>query len=318
MFEPVNSWSLPAHLYMVSGWSATCRRALDPSSCTSDAAWPADLDGLPLAAQSHEVNALSGGLMTEVSQDPGDAQGSKQAPDYAWTDLTNLLHKYGVSWRYYVEKGTQPDCANGQISCVELAQNNNTPEIWNPLPEFVDVHQNHQVGNVVDGSEFFTDVSSNRLPSVSWVIPNGADSEHPPSSVTDGQAHVTSVIDTIMRSPVWSSTAIFLSWDDWGGFYDHVPPPRVDVEGYGIRVPALVISPFARRGYIDHQQLSFDAYLKFIEDDFLGGARLDPKTDGRPDPRPDVREKNPQLGNLVADFNFSQAPRAPMILPSNP
>ena len=84
-----------------------------------------------------------------------------------------------------------------------------------------------------------------------------------------------------MRSPDWSSTAIFLAWDDWGGFYDHVAPPRVDENGYGLRVPGLVISPYARRGYIDHQTLSFDAYVKFIEDDFLGGRAARPE-DRRP------------------------------------
>jgi phospholipase C len=121
-----------------------------------------------------------------------------------------------------------------------------------------------------------------------------------------------------MRGPEWKSTAIFLSWDDWGGFYDHVIPPRVDENGYGLRVPGLVISPYARRGFIDHQTLSFDAYAKFIEDDFLGGRRLDPKTDGRPDPRPDVRERAKILGNLVKDFDFKQKPRRPLILSPHP
>ena len=83
-------------------------------------------------------------------------------------------------------------------------------------------------------------------------------------------------------------------------------------------MPGIVISPYARKGYIDHQTLSFDAYLKFIEDDFLGSRRLDPKTDGRPDPRPDVREALPQLGNLTKDFNFQQPPRPPLVLPVNP
>jgi phospholipase C len=133
-----------------------------------------------------------------------------------------------------------------------------------------------------------------------------------------GQAYVTALINAAMKSPDWSSTAIFLSWDDWGGFYDHVKPPMVDVNGYGLQVPGIVISPYARKGFIDHQVLSTDAYLKFIEDDFLGAARLDPRTDGRPDPRPDVRENASILGDLAAEFDFSQRPRPPFLLPTNP
>ena len=121
-----------------------------------------------------------------------------------------------------------------------------------------------------------------------------------------------------MRSPDWSSTAIFLTWDDWGGFYDHVVPPVVDRNGFGLRVPGMVISPYAKQSHIDHQILSQDAYNKFIEDDFLGGQRLDPRTDGRPDPRPDVRETNPLVGDLKRDFDFSQRPRQPLILPTRP
>jgi phospholipase C len=121
-----------------------------------------------------------------------------------------------------------------------------------------------------------------------------------------------------MRSRAWRSTAIFLSWDDWGGFYDHVTPPTVDGQGYGLRVPALVISPYAKQGYIDHQTLSQDAYLKFIEDDFLHGERIDPQTDGRPDPRPNVRENLAILGNLANDFDFNQKPGPRLILPLRP
>src|SRR5207302_9176812 len=142
-----------------------------------------------------------------------------------------------------------------------------------------------------------------------WVVPSQGVSEHPPASIKRGQAYVTTLINAIMRSPCWPSTAIFVSWDDWGGCYDHVVPPTVDENGYGLRVPGLVISPYARRGLVDQQTLSFDAYVKFVEDDFLKGRRLDPRTDGRPDPRPDVRERAPQLGNLVRDFDFSRKPR---------
>jgi phospholipase C len=121
-----------------------------------------------------------------------------------------------------------------------------------------------------------------------------------------------------MQGPDWDSTAIFLTWDDWGGFYDHVEPPRVDENGYGMRVPGLLMSPYAKEGYIDHQTLTFDAYLKFIEDRFLGGQRLDPKTDGRPDSRPTVREDVPILGDLRREFDFNQPPRPPLILDPRP
>ena len=130
-------------------------------------------------------------------------------------------------------------------------------------------------------------------------MPENSVSEHPPAKISVGQSYVTTLINAAMQGPDWDSTAIFLSWDDWGGFYDHVVPPKVDENGYGLRVPGLVISPYAKKGYIDHQTLSFDAYLKFIEDVFLNGQRIDPRTDGRPDPRPDVRENAPQLGNLM-------------------
>ena len=293
MFQPDLSWSLPAHLYMVSGWSAKCSVAGNPMSCRSAVQAP----GSP----------------------PGDPQNTTGAtPDYAWTDLTYLLHKAHVSWRYYVAKGSQPDCADNAMFCAPVPQKAATPGIWNPLPYFDTVRQDGQLQNVAPLQSFFRAARTGKLPAVSWITPAQAVSEHPPALITRGQAYVTSLVDAVMRSKDWSSTAIFLSWDDWGGFYDHVAPPRVDAQGYGLRVPGLVISPYARRGFVDHQVLSHDAYLKFIEDDFLGGARLDPRTDGRPDPRPDVRESAPILGNLARDFDFTQEPRPPLILPLHP
>jgi len=136
--------------------------------------------------------------------------------------------------------------------------------------------------------------------------------------VSDGQGYTTGLINAIMQGRNWNSTAIFLTWDDWGGFYDHVTPPSVDQNGYGLHVPGMVISPYAKQGLIDHQTLSFDGYLKFIEDDFLGGQRIDPANDGRPDLRPTVRENVPILGDLSQDFDFTQPPRPPLILPPNP
>jgi phospholipase C len=240
-------------------------------------------------------------------------------PDYAWTDLTYLMYKSNVSWKYYVADGTQPDCEDDTaMTCTPLPQHAGTPEIWNPLPYFDTVNQDKQLGNIQPLTNLYTDAKNGTLPAVSWIAPNGQNSEHPPALVSTGQSYVTNLINTIMQGPDWSSSAIFLAWDDWGGFYDHVVPPTVDQNGYGLRVPGLVISPYAKKGYIDHQTLSFDAFVKFIEDDFLGGQRLDPKTDGRPDPRPDVRENASILGNLLSDFDFTQSPRPPLILPTNP
>jgi phospholipase C len=235
-------------------------------------------------------------------------------PDYAWTDLTWLLHAQGVSWGYYVTKGTEPDCRDDTASCTSRDQVYRTPGIWNPLPSFDDVRADGQIANVQDTSNFLRQARAGTLPAVSWVVPSGEVSEHPPSSIVAGQAFVTNLVNAVMKGPDWSSSAIFLAWDDWGGFYDHVVPPQVDGVGYGLRVPGIVISPYARTGYVDHQTLSFDAYLKFIEDDFLGGARLDPATDGRPDSRPSVRERAAILGDLTQEFDFNQPPRPPVVL----
>ena len=223
-----------------------------------------------------------------------------------------------MSWRYYVANGSQPDCTNNQMFCGHVPQGASTPSIWNPLPRFDTVQQDHQLGNIQPLNNFYSAARKGTLPAVTWITPSQSVSEHPPGLVTAGQTWVTRQINTIMSGPDWKSTAIFLAWDDWGGFYDHVKPPVVDGEGYGIRVPALVISPYARQGYIDHQVLSSDAYLKFIENDFLHGQRLDPHTDGRPDSRPNVRENVKILGNLARDFDFTQKPRPPLLLPLHP
>jgi phospholipase C len=316
MFEPNLGWSLPAHLYMVSAWSASCASATDPASCHTNLDFP-DTEGIMgNGIDQAAPGAALTGLLTV--NDADDAAATTQPRDYAWTDITYLLHRDHVSWRYYLSQGTEPDCASGAMTCTPVPQNVKTPEIWNPLPDFTTVQQDNQIGNIQPDTNFFRDAYAGRLPAVSWLIPSGDNSEHAPGRVSTGQDHVTRAIDAIMSGRDWSSTAIFLAWDDWGGFYDHVKPPVVDGQGYGLRVPGLVISPYARRGYVDHQQLSFDAYLKFIEDDFLGGARLDPATDGRPDPRPSVRELAPGLGDLVKDFNFRQRPRRPLLLPRIP
>ncbi len=274
MYEPVTDFSGPAHQWMVSGWSAQCPDLTNPMSCT-DKGWSDNKDG-------------SG------ATDCDDVANGCTLPDFAWTDLTYLLYKNNISWAYYWGAGS--------------------PELWHPLQDFQTVHNDNQLGNLQDVSNFTIAAQNGTLPQVSWVTPTFANSDHPSALVSASQAYVTSTINAVMTGPDWNSTAIFLAWDDWGGFYDHVNPPVLDSRGLAFRVPAMVISPFAKQGYIDHQTLSFDSYNKFIEDDFLGGARIDPATDGRPDSRTVVRENSTALGDLTQDFDFTQAPRRPMLL----
>ncbi len=299
MFEAVNSWSRPDHEFLMSAWAAKCHNQ-SPMSCVNN------------PAGNYGVGQIEQAVRDELTT-------GKTSIDLAWTDITWLLYLHHVSWGYYVQDGWQPDCANDSaVSCAPVRQSWNTPGIWNPLPLFTDVQKDGQLSNIQPLGNFLAAAKTGTLPAVSWVVPSSDVSDHPPASVHMGQAYVTALINAVMEGPDWNSTAIFLGWDDWGGFYDNVVPPTVDINGYGMRVPSLTISPYAREGYIDRQTLSQDAYLKFIEDDFLGGARLNPATDGRPDPRPDVREEAAALGNLIADFNFNQEPRKPLLLPTNP
>jgi len=287
MFGPTDGWTLPAHLSLVSGWSAACSDPADPMSCASN------------------VDLTADGQRWEYGEEPV----------YAWTDITWLLDRDGVSWGYFVAPGTCsfPPCP------VEASRERKTPAAKNPLPGFTDARATVR-DNILDHDDFKRAAMQGTLPSVSWVVPGNDVSEHPQSSrgIDAGMAHVTRLVNTVMRSPLWETSAIFVTWDDWGGFYDHVFPPAVDENGYGLRVPGLVISPYARHGYIDHQTLTFDAYLKLIEDRFLGGQRLDPATDGRPDSRTVVREDLEILGDLSLAFNFGQGPRRPLVLDPTP
>ena len=282
MFESNASWSLPAHLFEVSEWSARCSgRGRSPpaaSTMTTSAATRRSRSrcSAPSASRAagklrkllrsrtattqevraRSLGALRGGLPGEprrrqpaVNLDgsavprPGESTVSTSPRatrfheistgyNYAWTDITYLLHKDGVSWGYFITPGSQPDCDGGNANwCTPTPISVGTPDIWNPLPSFTDVRQDGQLGNIQDVTHFLADARAGTLPAVSWVVPDQAHSEHPPANIAAGQAYVTNLINTVMRGPrVGSSTAIFLVWTDWGGFYDHVPPPRVDRE----------------------------------------------------------------------------------------
>ena len=193
-----------------------------------------------------------------------------------------------------------------------------TPGIWNPLPCFDTVSEDDQLGNVAPFDRSSTDAHTGKLPAVSWVAPAQAVSEHPPALVSAGQAYVTSVDQRDHAQPglevdgdlprVGRLGRLLRPRHAAGGGRERLRPARAGTRDQPVRA-ARLHRP---------QTLSFDAYLKFIEDDFLGGARLDPTTDGRPDPRPTVRENVEILGNLVKDFDFAQKPRRPLLLPLHP
>jgi phospholipase C len=289
MFAPVDSWTLPSHLYLVSAWSANCPDPTDAMSCRSEVVWP----GREQANPDTRTWAPEAG----------------EPLPYVWGDITWLLYKEGVSWAYFVGPGScvAAPCPSGSAEV--------TKPILNPLAGFTSVSATGQLDNIRPHHEFFDAAATGTLPSVSWVVPTMGNSEHPPDDIRKGQAWVTKLVNAVMNGPEeqWLHTAIFITWDDWGGFYDHVAPPIVDESGWGIRVPEIMISPWAKRG-VSHQTLSFDAYLKLIEDRFLDGARIDPKVDGWPDARPTVREEVSILGDLAKDFDFSQEPIPPLIL----
>lgn len=161
-----------------------------------------------------------------------------------------------VPWRVYVGK-YKPQLTYLGGPSSQLAR---VPILG--MPTFV--NDAGRFANVVDSSHVYDDARNNRLPAVSYIYPGG-DSERAPGSVETGQARVGAMINAIQRSPAWSDTAIVLTWSDWGGYYDHVAPPLRDAAGDGFRVPAIIISPYARQHFIDHTSADLTSILSLIE-----------------------------------------------------
>jgi phospholipase C len=302
LFQGVRSWSYPAHLDLTSEWSAQCKRPHNAMSCLTSPQ--------PVAPMAGRKISLP------------------------WANLFQLLDLHQITWKYYVATGGQPDCDDDEMSCVPEHQGPGIGSGWNPVALYGSVQsagQPYLAQHNPALAQFFTDLAAGSLPQVSWIVPAAGSAEHPPDRITTGMEYVTGLVNAVMQSSAWPNTAIFITWDDWGGFYDHVVPPNVDVnktaypiQGFGIRVPGIMISPYARQGSIDSSVLSFDSYATFIEDVFTGSARLDPAQLGIPDKRPDIRDEltsvtfpdgtTAPVGNLLDEFDFSKQPLAPLIL----
>jgi phospholipase C len=217
-----------------------------------------------------------------------------------YPDLVTIfdrLEEKGISWKFYVQNY---DPYITYRTAHEILGNRSSQVIWVPLlniPRFLD---NPELSShIVDLSEYYTDLENGTLPAVAYIVPSGA-SEHPPGSVRSGQKFVKALIQSLMRSSVWESSAFLLVYDDWGGWYDHVSPPQVDEFGYGFRVPAILVSSYARRGHIDSTVLDFTSVLKFIEENW----NLEP-----------VAERDAKANNFLSAFDFTQPAREPIFIP---
>ena len=266
-FSSAQGPSFPNHLYAIAAQSGG---AHDNPRRT----------GAFRSSNTFGCDAPAGQTVTVV-----DSEGKTRQvrPCFEFQTEGDLLNNAGIDWAYYAADPTQLGYIWSAYSAIGHIRN--TPQ-W----------QRH----VLPVDRVIADIGRNRLPPVTWIAPRYEVSEHPQYNFCLGENWSTQVIDAIMRSPMWKSTAIFVTWDDYGGFYDHVAPPQVDAFGFGIRVPLLVISPYAQRGKIDHHLGEFSSVLRFIEDNWHLRR---------------LTARDRAAKNLSYDFDFTQKPRRPDPLP---
>jgi phospholipase C len=253
--------SFPNHLYTVGAQSGSAIN--NPSK--SQGRWGCD------SPADSRVQTLD---------DDGDIV--TQYPCFNFETLADRLRKEHISWKYYAPNLGQ----SGYIwSALDAIRHIRLTDPWHK--------------HVVPTAEFAVDARAGKLPAVSWVVMNGDVSEHPPASVCVGENWTVEQLNALMQGPDWRSTVVFLTWDDFGGFYDHVPPPKVDNFGFGPRVPLLIISPWVKPGHVEHTVLEFSSVLKFIEKRF----DLEPLT---------TRDRD--SNSLLDAFDFDQRSLAPLIL----
>lgn len=260
MFESMYSGSFPNHLWTIAAQSAGAFGSPDGHQ-----SWGCD------AAPTTTVQVM-------------DAEDnlSNVFPCFDVPTLADEMQAAGITWKHYSPTSVQAGY------------------IWQPFDYIHHIrYSSLWTENVVPYGQFVTDAQAGNLPQVSWVVTESSVSEHPPQSSCAGENTTVSEVNAVMQGPEWNSTAIFIVWDDFGGFYDHVPPPNVDQYGLGPRVGFLIISPFAKSGYISHTQYEFSSILKFIEERF----GLTPLT-----------ERDAVANDTTDSFDFTQAPRPPLVL----
>jgi len=227
-------------------------------------------------------------------------QGGSRVTGEGYPDILTIfdrLEERGISWKFYVQNY---DPTINYRTAASITGNRASQVIWVPVLNIARFLDDPELSShIVDLNEYFTDIENGTLPAVAYIAPSGA-SEHPPGSIRSGQKFVKSLIQALMRSDSWTSSAFMVMYDDWGGWYDHVVPPQVDEFGYGMRVPAFMVSAYARRGHIDSTVLDFTSVMKFIEENW----NLEP-----------LAERDANANSFMSAFDFSQAPREAVFIP---
>ncbi len=261
MFSSLHGPSFPNHLYTVGAQSGGAIN--NPRN--GRGVWGCDADG------DSDV---------QVMDDEGNI--TRQFPCFDFQTLADSLEARGLTWKYYAPSKGESGYIWSALDAIDHIRNTS---LW--------------TDHVVPTAQFVDDATKGQLPAVSWIVVGSGMSEHPPESVCVGENWTVRQLNAVMQGPDWKSTAVFLTWDDFGGFYDHVPPPQVDNFGFGPRVPLLIISPYAKRGLISHTFYEFSSILKFIEERF----GLKPLTD-----------RDSEASDIQDSFDFDQRPLPPLIL----
>lgn len=299
MFQTNEGPSFPAHQYIISGTSRIA--ATNPISVSDN---PNDdtRDGEPYAGCLAPSSAYVLGI--DISQpSPKTTQNDIDFPlCFEHPTLTDLLDSAGLGWKYYAPMAgsiwTAPDAI--QHMCQPYSADGKYDDTVCNGPDWTDADPNVVIEN--SGAQILTDIGNGELAAVTWVIPDGANSDHADSNTGGGPSWVSNIVNAIGTSQFWANTAIIVTWDDWGGWYDHVPPTIRDSYEYGLRVPLIVISPYAKPKYISHQVNDFGSILKFIEEVFVLPNTIDYTNPSAP------YADEYALGDLMDCFNFNQTP----------
>jgi len=263
MFSSLHGPSLPNHLYAIAAQSA-------------------NMVSVPVTHDKNDSWGCDSQIQITVQFLQSDGSLANGPPCVEMQTLGDLLDAANISWKYYA---TPIGVTGYQWNVYNNVHHIRYGPDWST--------------RIADENQFDTDVANGKLPAVTWITARTAQMDHPPFSICYGENWVVDKINAIMQSPEWKSTAIFLTWDDFGGFYDHVQPPQVDNFGLGPRVPLIVISPYAKGGKISHTQYEFSSVLRFIEDLFH---------------LPSLTARDADANNLMDAFNFKQKRLAPVVL----